>query len=304
MTPQLILGMAMWGWTIPKENCFRLLDTFYKAGHRALDGATNYPINKIPDDFRKSESILLEWINTNGISDLEIMMKVGSINNLRSPDHNLNKSFLLLNLDDYLHRFGSNLHTFMIHWDNRNSEAEIRQSLEAFETARDNGLELGLSGIRHPELYAALNEVFRFDFSIQIKHNLLYSDYPRYAAFHGKAGFITYGINGGGLKLRSKEYKTGSTLKVRGGQPEVLQPMQKALEELLNQYQNSTKTPVQNFNHCGMTFAYHSPDVKGILIGPSNVEQLKDSLDFYHKLQNRAYLPVFEQLKQISTRNA
>ncbi|MEN0006767.1 MAG: aldo/keto reductase, partial [Bacteroidota bacterium] len=199
--PILILGTAMWGWTTSPQQCFALLDYFYEAGFREIDAATNYPINKNPADFRKSEQILLEWIKANGINDLKVMIKVGSVNNLRTPEHNLQKSFLLVMLDEYRYLFGDNLDTFMIHWDNREDEQAIHASYEALQQAQQLGFRVGLSGIKHPAIHAKVNEQFQLDVRIQFKHNLLYSDYQRYAPFHGKQRFITYGINAGGLKL-------------------------------------------------------------------------------------------------------
>ena len=58
----LILGTAMWGWTTSPAMAMTLLDQFYAAGGRAVDTATNYPINKNPGDFRQAERMLADWI--------------------------------------------------------------------------------------------------------------------------------------------------------------------------------------------------------------------------------------------------
>lgn len=298
--PTLILGSAMWGWTIEKERAFLLLDRFYEAGFREVDGATNYPINKVPADFRKAENILLEWINAHGIDDLKVMMKVGSINNMRSPIHNLTKSFLLLNLDDYQYRFGKNLETYMIHWDNRASGEKIKESLDVFQVARDQGLRVGFSGIKHPELYTEANKAFGLDFRIQIKHNLLKSDYNRYPTFHGKRQFITYGINAGGLKLNPKDYRVDSSLKTRGGDIESIPEIVFNLKENIDGVNEvSNRVNLTNFNHCGLTFAYLHPDIQGILLGVSRMEQLEDSLQFYKALQTYDYQDVYQLLSKL-----
>jgi len=213
----LILGTAMWGWTTPKETAFAMLDEWYEKGFREVDAATNYPIDKDPSHFRLSENILLEWINANGISDLEVMMKIGSVNNLRTPEHILTKSFILMMLDEYAFLFGKNLKTLMVHWDNRENEKEIEETFEAFVEVKNKDLKLGLSGIKYPRKYAKINQEYQFDFRIQMKHNLIYSDYERYKPFHGFPRFIAYGINAGGLKLDAKNYSEKSSLKARGG---------------------------------------------------------------------------------------
>ncbi len=273
--PVLLLGTALWGWTIDKNTAFALLDEFYAAGYREIDAAVNYPINKNPADFRASERILLEWIAAHHIHDLKVVMKIGSLDNLYSPDTNLTKSFLLLNLDDYRFRLGSNLDTFMIHWDNRADAASIENTLEALAEARRAGLRIGLSGIRHPQVYALLNEkpAFQFDFRIEIKHNVLHSDYARYAAFHGHRRFLAYGIHAGGLKLNPETYRDNSSLKVRGGQTHVLPPVAEKIRQWI---QEDPAAP--DFHHLAMLYAAYSPDVEGIIIGPSSVEQLRQSL--------------------------
>lgn len=294
----------MWGWTMPKERCFEILDVYYQAGFRRLDTATNYPINKQPSDFRHSEKILLEWINTHGIKDLQVIVKVGSINNLRSPEHNLSKSFLLMNLDDYRFKYDSNFSMSMVHWDNREDEPAIRDTLEAMDIARKAGLEIGLSGILHPEIYKNLNEGFNFDFYIQIKHNLLQSDYQRYFPFHGKPRFITYGMNGGGIKLDKAEYHTESSLKARGGNIENPHPIIAPLREVLayaNQHKN--RPPLLTMNQLGMLYAYHSRDVVSLLIGPSKSSQLIDSLEFFEHLQNFEYAEIYQQLHTLTSQS-
>ena len=301
--PQLpipILGTAMWGWTTEKARCFEMLDHFYAQGYREVDAATNYPINKKPENFRLSEKILLEWINSHGVQDLKVMMKVGSLNNMRTPDHNLSKSFLLLMLNEYQQAFGKNLDTFMVHWDNRTDVQHIEETFEAFAEAKQESLRLGLSGIKHPEHYVALNEQYQFEFRIQIKHNLLHSDYNRYEGFHHKAGFITYGINAGGLKLDPKAYDSNSSLAARGGNiqspPSIIVPINEAIGRA---GQEKNRPVVHSMNQCGMVFAYYSPDVAGILLGTSRLEQLEQSLAFLKTLEAHSYLDFYEDLKAI-----
>lgn len=289
----------MWGWTMPKAICFDLLQHYYEQGFRTIDTATNYPINKNPEDFRRSENILLEWINTHGINDLQVIVKIGSVNNLRSPEHNLNKSFILMNLDDYQYKYASNFNMIMIHWDNRDQEGEIRESLEALDIARQRGLAIGLSGIQHPEIYQSLNNEFHFDFHFQCKHNILQSDYNRYVLFHGKRRFTTYGINAGGIKLQTTDYETNSSLKARGGNVENEHPLAQPLQRIINEANAHNNRPIlSTMNHIGMIFAYYSPDIESILVGPSKLSQLKDTLEFYTHLQSYDYADVYDHLKQ------
>jgi len=291
----------MWGWTMPPETCFDILSQFYERGFRSVDTATNYPINKNPADFRRSETILQQWLQTHGVTDLQIIVKIGSINNLRTPEHNLSKSFILINLDQYAQKFGSNFTMLMPHWDNREDENEVLQTLEALDEARKQGLQIGLSGIRHPDIYKKLNESFQFDFHLQCKHNILQSDYERYKMFHGKRRFITYGINAGGLKLNPDEYRSDSSLKARGGNVETEHPIAAPLRQILTEANEAESRPkLLNMNQIGMLYAYHSPDVESILIGPSKWSQLESTLEFFGALQSFDYTDVYQRVRRLN----
>ncbi len=297
ISPSLILGTAMWGWTSSKETAFVLLDEWYAQGFREVDGAMNYPIDKNPLHFRLAESILREWIQAHGVGDLKVMMKIGSVNNLRTPEHVLSHSLALILLDEYRWLFGSNLDTLMVHWDNREEERAIRETLEAFEKVREFGLKVGLSGIRYPEIYAKLNREYRFDFRIQLKHNVLQSDYGRYAPFHGKRRFIAYGINAGGLKLNPGAYTSGSSLAARGGDTATEPPVVEKIRQIMAQANAKGDRPrLQSMNEIGMIYAFYQPDMQGILLGVSSLEQLKSSLSFYEVLKACDFRDVFEAL--------
>lgn len=292
----------MWGWTTPKETAFTLLDEWYAHGFREVDGATNYPIDKNPEHFRLSENILLEWIKTHGVNDLEVMMKIGSVNNLHTPEHILTKSFVLMMLDEYRWLFGSNLATLMVHWDNRDDASAVRETMEALGVARQHGLRIGLSGIRHPEIYAELNRDFDFDFCIQMKHNVLHTDYDRYAMFHGKRRFIAYGINAGGLKLDPAAYSAKSSLAARGAdiaaEPPIVEKIRQIIATANDQRStiNGQRPPLRQMHEIGMIHAFYQPDMLGILLGVSSVEQLRSSIDFYEILKAHDFSDVYNNL--------
>lgn len=276
--PGLILGTAHWGAKTDAPTAHQILSAFYENGGREVDTATNYPINKVPADFRKAEKILKEWIEVQGVSDLKITAKVGSIDNMRSPEHLLTQSFLLMCVDDYLRLFGSNLHTFMIHWDNRDQITEIRESLMALAFAAEQGLRPGLSGIAHPWLYAKANEEFHLDFRIQLKHNVLESKYEHYKPFHGARRFIAYGINAGGAKL-------GADARL-----DFLKP-------IIEKANQRTDRPIlEHFYQVGLIYACFHPEIEGVLIGPSSVKQLEENLAFYDILHKRGFEEVYASL--------
>lgn len=255
--PSLILGTARWGDAVGRQTAHDLLSAFYQAGYREVDTATNYPINKNPADFRRAEQILTEWIKAHGVNDLKITAKVGSVNNMRSQEHILTQSFLLMCLDEYRRLWGSNLDTLMIHWDNRDDLAEIDDSLQALAFAAQQGLRPGISGITRPDLYAEANRAWKLDFRIQFKHNIFSSDYDRYKPFHGTRRFVAYGILAGGTKPG----------------PEVI--------EAANH--SGRYPPIQHFYQLGLAHALSLPDMESVIIGPSKVEQLEENLLFYDK---------------------
>ena len=298
--PDLLLGTAMWGWTTPRETAFQLLDEWYRRGFRAVDAATNYPIDRVPAHFRLAENFLLEWIKTHGVNDLEVMMKIGSVNNLRTPEHVLTESFILMMLDEYKWMFGSNLGTLMVHWDNRNDAAAVEETLVGLDFARKAGLRTGLSGIRHPEIYHVLNARYGFDFSIQIKHNPLHSDYEHYALFHGARRFIAYGINAGGLKLRQEGYSQNSCLQARGGNPAAALDTLQKLEAIVAKGNENTHRPkLVAMHQLGLIFAYYQPGMAGILTGPSSPVQLNANIDFYQMLPEADYADIYGELKKL-----
>lgn len=297
MLKDILLGTAQWGWTTDKDVAFQLLDSFYADGFRQVDTATNYPINGIPKDFRRAENILAEWLLAHGIRDMKVMVKIGSLVNLRSPDCNLTKSFLLMALEQYSYLFHENLETLMIHWDNRYVLDEIEDTFEALEVFAAHGLQVGISGIKHPDLYFAVNETYNFDFYIQVKHNILHSDYKRYQLFHQKSRFIAYGINAGGIKLNALSYDEKSVLAARGGDLSNEDPVLKKLPLILAEINSDSNRPaITDFYQLGMAYASTNRDVERIIVAPSSVEQWSKTVNFYRVLQQFDYQNILQSI--------
>jgi aryl-alcohol dehydrogenase-like predicted oxidoreductase len=294
----LILGTALWGWSIPQKDCFMLLDEFYQEGYRKIDTATNYPINKDSSLFRVAENILDEWIQINHIEDIEIIIKVGSLDNSGSAYNNLTKSFLLMNYDYYSGKFGSNLSNFMIHWDNRNSEKVIRETCEALKIINDKGNNIGLSGIKHPHVYHKISKELGLVYTIETKHNVFSSGLFHYQVFCGRNSFIGYGVNCGGIKF-GRRYREKSSAVIRGVNTDEYQKKLEKLEYLLSSPHLSGTIEVKSFNDIGMIHAYNNQEISGIIIGPSRINQLKDSIDFLHKLERVASYHMYKEIVAI-----
>lgn len=301
-----LLGTAQWGWTLQRTEAFRLLDNWLKAGHRAVDCATNYPINRNPTDFRAAEKMLHEYIRAHGLHDLNITMKIGSLDNLRSPDVNLAPSFVLMMGEEYLRLFDQNLRCVMFHWDNRGDSEAIRDSLGSLAILEKNyGLRPGLSGIAHPEVYARANADLGLSFDIQLKHNIFQSDYAHYAPLRATsptsspALTYAYGINGGGVKLDA-DYRSDSTYLTRGGDPERVAAKLDQIRELLPQWATAfVRPPVKTINHIGLINVGLHPDISGIVLGLSSAAQLHETLDFWRNVEAFDYTDVWAALQKM-----
>lgn len=303
----LLLGTAMWGWTLSAKQCYSLLDQFYELGGRTVDCATNYPINKKGADFRAAEKILANWIKANAISDLEIMMKIGSVNNLFTPENNLSPSFLLLNADYYQTLFGKNLSCLMIHWDNRDQVQNIEQSLVVLLQLRESGLTIGLSGIKYPAVYReVLSKHDLPKLAIQCKHNLIYSDLDRYQPLHDYGNFIAYGINGGGVKLNKNNYSSQASLLARGGQHKQHSSLVQAINNCLLEFsKNAANRLVPNsMNQLGMLYAAYHPFITGILLGCSKEQQLLDSWEWAKMMDEYDYQDLYQTLNLLAQQHA
>ncbi|MBL7797642.1 MAG: aldo/keto reductase [Saprospiraceae bacterium] len=299
---KLLLGTAQWGWTVSRNEAFRILDAWLAAGHRAVDAATNYPINKNSADFRAAEKILLEYIRAHGLHDLDITMKIGSLDNTRSPETNLAPSFVRMIAEEYARLFGKNLRVLMLHWDNRDEIAAIRSTLEALANVQTElGLQPGISGVKYPEAYIQANKDLNLHFDIQLKHNVLHSDLLRYAGFSEATNRrFAYGINAGGLKLEGP-YPSGSTFLARGGDPEKAATiLEKIRAELPRWHTAFVRPPVRTMNHIGLISAGLHPQINGLVLGVASAAQLRETLDFWRNLDTFDYSDVFASIKKLT----
>ena len=289
---QVFLGTAMWGWTIPKARCFQLLDTYYEQGGRRVDTATNYPINKKPADFRKAETWLAEWTRVHQVDDLQVLIKVGSIDNLGGPENRLLRSFLLMSLDYYRGLFGDNLRTFSLHWDNRPEKEAVVETIEVLVQAEQQGLETGLSGLKYPEHYAALLSNFKSKPWLQVKHHVFQSGLDYYSQLLPHCRPIAYGLTAGGIK-RKGQYAADSSLQARGGVHAHISSQTEALEDLFQQI----VVKIPSVHHLGLVHAWSNPAIQGVLLGPSRVDQLQTSLQFLQRLSSdTSYQEVAKQI--------
>lgn len=304
MNKALILGSASFGWNVSRSTAFDLLERWVQSGFEEIDAATNYPLNGRKEDFRASEQIVAEFIRTHGIDgQLSITMKVGALSNQRTPEINLSPSFFLMMAEEYSQLFGEkNIRGLMPHWDNRTDIAEIESTLEALAILEKKGFQPGLSGIKHPEIYAELNRRFQFNFDIELKINPFYSDLPRYSAFDSAAHrFMAYGVNAGGVKLDG-QYTDQNSLSLRGVDPHLFETELTRLRGLLPIWNSaSVRPPIKTMNQLGLIRAALDPAVGAVIVGANAAPQLESTLDFWKNLDHFDYADVYKAMNQSGT---
>ncbi len=277
---ELTLGTALWGWGIEKQTAFEMLSHFYAAGWRCVDTATNYPINKNPLDFRRAETWIAEWIRANSITNLRVLVKVGAVDNSGSELAELSPSFLLICEDMYRVRFGPNLRCLSIHWDNRSSKEEVTETAQALVGIAARGLEVGLSGIKHPGLYANAAPELGSRWWVQVKENV-FTNRTRCHTYEGLANarFLAYGINGGGIKFDQAPTPASSVVLREIAVPNGLEEIKRFIVETLD-----VAPRPESFNQFSLLVQSVNTALSGLIIGPRDVNQLADTLNYWARL--------------------
>ena len=293
---KLILGSALWGWTIEPQTAHHLLSTFYEAGHRYIDTATNYPINKNPEAFRLAETLLADWLNAHQIKDTKVIVKIGSLSNDGSPEINLNPSYLMVCVDHYERLLGPNLDCLAIHWDNREAPDDIHHTMSAMEEIKRSGHRIGLSGIKRPDLYAATNSGLLDHWIVQVKHNLLTQhSYSTYKDMHGQSTFYAYGLNSGGMNL-SGSYGDNSSATVRAIAPPT---KLERFKQLIDELDGPSPSKPTTLNMLAMAYIHNFPGIQGAIVGPSNISQLDETLHYNQILNSTDTHDIYSRITDL-----
>ncbi len=295
----LFLGTAMWGWAVEKQDAFRLLDHYVESGYKLIDQATNYPINGNKSECGLSLKWLSEWLHANPNSGLEVLVKVGSVNNAGTPDNDLSVTALQRQYGQLHQLLKESLKCVSIHWDNRevDKKKDILTSLDTLtDLAENKGYRIGISGIKSSGIYADYFTEKRIKPIIQVKENALTSAARiNYQQHFAQADYIAYGINLGGLQ----EKITSETQVKRG----IKNP--KWISEIFKSIltENILDPSPQNFYDISLYLAFINPDLSGMIIGPKNIEQLSKIFRFFEQLKNTEYLTTYDEIKNIITRS-
>lgn len=284
----LVLGTALWGWGVARDEAYQLLESYLQSGGEIVDTATNYPINKCHDDFGLAIKWLGEWKASHPRAKFSLIAKVGSIDNMGGPETDLNPDSILRSSERLRNVFDDSLACVSIHWDNRHAEHHgqdgIDQTVAAMSKIRESGLDIGLSGIRNPELYYAADPGLANDWIIQVKENFLTNKARlSYEQYFPNARYLAYGINMGGVK--AGQLNKDSSVKLRG--IEVESAFLDRIQAILDSNHGVEPRPT-SLNQLSLAFAYGNASLAGVIIGPRNVKQLADTVDFWKGLAQTA----------------
>ncbi len=282
---KIILGTALWGWGVTRFEAFALLDEFFENGGVIVDTATNYPINKCPDDLGLAVRWLTEWTKLNSNDKYSLIVKIGSKNNMGGPEFDLSPKNIIDTTKKLQDAFEQSLSCISIHWDNRGDvqkdRIEIDQTVDAMLRVRESGLDIGLSGIKNPNIYYLSNPSISDDWYIQVKENFS-TNYSRllYQNYFPNAKFFAYGINMGGIKFDCNN--SASSINLRG-----IKVNSSLLEKLSSILEASRDIDPRfnDINQLSLIFSYYNKFLSGVIIGPRNTAQLRESLNLWADLQ-------------------
>lgn len=282
----LVLGTALWGWGVSKTEAFQLLDSFLDADGTVVDTATNYPINKKPADFGLAIDWIESWVKLNPGTNLSVLAKIGSLDNSGEPHSNLTPEKLTADIDSLMARLGSTLGCVSVHWDNRGDTNEDRLAIEktvgTLKKLRQQGIEVGLSGIKHPEPYYHADPELSGHWIIQVKENLTTANARMtYTPFFPKARYLAYGTNFGGMSTAPAQQDSSSTLRAITHSKVLIDE----LSDLIDSKHHFKPAP-STLNEVALISTYTNPALSGAIIGPRNITQLLSTQAYWEKLKS------------------
>ena len=281
---RLILGTALWGWGVSKKEAFLILDNFVENGGLYIDCATNYPINKNIKDYGLALLWIEEWIKINN-KRLFIIVKVGSLDNLGTPNFDLSSNNILTVSKKLIDTFGDSLGCISVHWDNRIENKDFKLVQETVialkEIKEKNNLSIGLSGIKNPRFYYEAMPDLVDDWIIQCKENFLTQEARlNYQEYFPLAKYCAYGINMGGIKL-SDEKSVSARIREINYSSKLKYVISTSLQDNI-----IIDNGLSTVNDLNMAFIFLKTIFNGIIIGPRTVEQLISTFKTWDVLSN------------------
>ena len=129
-TAPIVFGGNVFGWTINKEQSFKLLDAFFDLGFNAIDTADVYSRWVEGNEGGESETIIGKWMKERGNRKKVLLItKVGS--DVGQGKKDLSKDYILEAVDKSMERLKTDyIDLYLTHWDDEVTPVE--ETLEAY----------------------------------------------------------------------------------------------------------------------------------------------------------------------------
>ncbi|WP_158589081.1 aldo/keto reductase [Alginatibacterium sediminis] len=279
------MGTAMWGWSVDEAEALKILDIFYSAGGRYIDTAFNYPINTDPRKLSFSSKLISCWLRTRKVADLKVIFKFGSVDNSLGTPPNLTESYIESMYEFANNRFGGNIYSMMIHWDDRKNRSEISSTLDKLKNISSQfSFRVGLSGIKEISLYqTALVDLKLIDIDHQVKHSFLMDDVDSFS--FSSCRLWAYGISGSGLKLDETEYRRDSYVKLVRPASFHSEQFRRVNVDLVREFIENSNL-VDNLYEYSMLVKEKDERFFGYIVAPSSSNQMKKICEFRSRWNN------------------
>lgn len=280
---RVILGTALWGWGIDKNEAFQILDHFVESGGSLIDVATNYPINGVTSDYGLALEYISGWIRSRRHNDLQVILKLGAVDNLGSSQFDLSRGRIERVVEEAYKKLGQSLFCISVHWDNRchtvDDYAGIEETAKVLQELNAKGFEIGLSGVKNPAAYQEFLGGCSENLWIQVKENLLtHGARDNYEKVFPDAKYLAYGLNMGGLKIDKNRPKSSKQLR------NITYPVW--LVDSVKSFvaDNDLFPRVNSVSDLTLFHAFCNDKLSGIILGSRTQAQLREALGFWGSL--------------------
>ena len=154
------------------------------------------------------------------------------------------------------------------------------ETVNALTIFHKENIGIGLSGIKYPEIYYNIFNDKGLKPSIECKHNLYESHIDRYIKYFANNIIYTYGANMGGLNLKN-EYSDQSSIALRGIDSSKYCEFINRINSTIAKYNNELPMKITTLNQLSLIEILFNDLIKGLIIAPSNLNQLNSTLSDY-----------------------
>lgn len=150
-------GTQLLSQTFSKETIFDLFRKALLIGADGFETAPNYPMTDDMENFGYMESLLLEWLLTRKDQKIEVLVRIGAIDNKPVFERNNNFSFLVMSSDNYRDKFGLNLKMLIISNSAKNTAVSATSIVDAAKVISAN-VDIAFADVDY-ELFAKQKEM-------------------------------------------------------------------------------------------------------------------------------------------------